>query len=382
MCVIERGGSVRDGFGRGSCLSLCVDLMCSRGLACKFKASQVGGRGGGAKKAGARLPPYQTRELSRVCVLDKTSVRNHEHTKRTACKKSGEDPLPNSLTRPPPHPALTPSPLVRRKVEELNAGGNPDEKEMDRYLKAHDDLQTVLRVYDAVLDGNEPLPLSRGAAAGAAVRGTGEATTAAEAAFAATANGNASSGGGYSSDDESTEGGVGRRGARAAKAAGASGGKSSPAKGNLLDLEENAPLETDMTGEGAGGMMVAYAGGGQFMASNTNSVGGVSGVGGVGFDSTSSGPQGSATASNYASASDTGAVYGSNQFGSNLGSNNVGSSQFSSGGGVGEGPSAFGELCDGLLHGGLVASLCCCAMPTTAWDVCMIHTNRSHCFVV
>eukprot|EP00903_Cladosiphon_okamuranus_P013042 g12167.t1 len=236
---------------------------------------------------------------------------------------------------------------VIKKVEELNVAGNPDEKDMDRYLKAHDDLQTVLRVYDAVMDGNEPLPLSRGAA-GTAVRGTGEATAAAEAAFAAAAaaasNGNAG-GGAYSSDDESVENGVGGKGARA-KGAGASGGKNSPPKGNLLDLEENAPLETGMTGEGAGGMLVAYAGGGQFMASNTNSVGGVSGVsgvGGLGFDSSSSGPQGSATAS----ASDTGAVYGSNQFGSNqfgsnqFGSNNFGSSNFSSGGGMGDGSSGF-----------------------------------------
>lgn len=256
------------------------------------------------------------------------------------------------------------------QVEELNAGGNPDEKDMDRYLKAHDDLQTVLRVYDGVLDGNEPLPLSRGAA-GAGSAGTGEATAAAEAAFAAArANGYGHGhGGAYSSDDDSVEdGGASGEGARAktaaAAAVGASGGRSSPAKGNLLDLEENAPLETTMTGEGAGGMMVAYADG-QFMASNTNSVGGVSGVGGLGFDSASSGgggPQGSTTASNFASASDTGAVYGSNQFGSNnlgsnIGSNNFGSSNFSSGGGVGEGSSGFGEWQDLRLYYRLLCPL-------------------------
>lgn len=271
-------------------------------------------------------------------------------------------PPPSSTAATPPH-----TPCRRSKVEELNSAGNPDEKDMDRYLKAHDDLQTVLRVYDSVLDGNEALPLSRGAtAAAAAGRSTGQATAAAEAAFAARVNGNGDGGGAYTSDDDSVEDGGGgggsaaegggrgaRRGRAAAAAAGAaSGGRSSPAKGNLLDLEENAPLETGMTGEGAGGMMVAYADG-RFMASNTNtntnSVGGVSGLSGVsgvgmGFDSSSSGPQGSATASNYASASDTGAVYGSNQFGSNnLGSNNFGSSNFSSGGGVGDGPSGFGE---------------------------------------
>ncbi|CAN0185289.1 unnamed protein product, partial [Ectocarpus sp. 4 AP-2014] len=125
-------------------------------------------------------------------------------------------------------------------------------------------------------------------------------------------------------------------------AATASGGRSSPVRGNLLDLEENTPLETSMTGEGAGGMMVAYTDG-QFMASTSNSVGGVSGVGGVGFDSLSGAGQGSATASNYASASDTGAVYGSNQFGSNhnSSSNNLGSINFGSGGGGGDFSSGF-----------------------------------------
>lgn len=291
-----------------------------------------------------------------------------------------------------------------RKVEELNAAGSPDEKDMDRYLKAHDDLQTVLRVYDAVLDGNEPLPLSRGAA-DAAARGTGEASAAAEAAFAAAAgaNGNSGGGGAYSSDDDSVEDGAvgGGKGARAkaAGAAGASGGRSSPAKGNLLDLEENAPLETGMTGEGAGGMLVAYAGGGQFMASNTNSVGGVSGVsgvsgvGGVGFDSSSSGPQGSATASNFASASDTGAVYGSNQFGSNsnqFGSNNFGSSNFSSGGGGGEGPSGFGKSmpCGCFPGKGGGGKACFAALLRTAWNVpprahsCLFCTRLENCWRV
>lgn len=32
---------------------------------------------------------------------------------------------------------------------------------MDRYLKAHDDLQTVLRLYEGVLDGKTTLPLGR-----------------------------------------------------------------------------------------------------------------------------------------------------------------------------------------------------------------------------
>ncbi|CAM9271567.1 unnamed protein product, partial [Scytosiphon promiscuus] len=71
---------------------------------------------------------------------------------------------------------------VVKKVEELGREGSPDEKDMDRYLTAHDDLQTVLRVYEGVLNGDKTLPLSRGGGGGA--RGTGEATAAAEDAFA------------------------------------------------------------------------------------------------------------------------------------------------------------------------------------------------------
>ncbi|CAN0011575.1 unnamed protein product, partial [Ectocarpus sp. 13 AM-2016] len=223
---------------------------------------------------------------------------------------------------------------VIKKVEDLGQSGNPDEKDLDRYLKAHDDLQTVLRVYEGVVDGSETLPLSRRGGGGGA-RGTGEATAAAEAVFAATAAAAKSNGTAYSGDDNAVEnGGAAKNGAAGegtvAAAATASGGRSSPARGNLLDLEENTPLETSMTGEGAGGMMVAYTDG-QFMASTSNSVGGVSGLGGAGFDSSSGAGQGSATASNYASASDTGAVYGSNQFGSiNFGSGG-GGGDFSSG---------------------------------------------------
>lgn len=247
--------------------------------------------------------------------------------------------------------------IESKQVEELNGGGNHDEKDMDRYLKAHDDLQTVLRVYDGVLDGNEPLPLSRGSGGG---RSLGEATASAEAAFAAAAaNGK---NGTYSSDDSAEGGGGGDAGGGKGGGAAAAGtGTNSPAKGNLLDLEENAPLETGMTGEGAGGMLVAYTDG-QFMASNTHGgvgFGGVSGVGGAGFGSSSSNqPGSSATASNFASASDTGAVYGSNQFGSNNQStgNQFGSSNFGSVGGGGEGPSGFGEQCGGRF--GCFSSAC------------------------
>lgn len=226
----------------------------------------------------------------------------------------------------------------------MGQSGNPDEKDLDRYLKAHDDLQTVLRVYEGVVDGSEALPLSRGGGGGGGgTRGTGEATAAAEAAFAAAAVAAAKSNGAGNAVEN---GGAAKNGTAAAAAAAttASGGRSSPARGNLLDLEENTPLETSMTGEGAGGMLVAYTDG-QFMASTSNSVGGVSGLGGVGFDSFSGAAQGSATASNYASASDTGAVYGSNQFGSNhnSSSNNLGSTNFGSGGGGGDGSSGFGE---------------------------------------
>lgn len=278
-----------------------------------------------------------------------------------------------TATRPPTH-SFDAETNKQTKVEELQQVGNPNENEMDRYLKAVDDLQTVLGIHDGVLDGKKTLPLSRGGGGGGgSARGsTGEATAAAEAAFAATAassNGHhrgSGTSGVFSSDDESLEnsggGGGGGTAGRAAAAAAASaaaaaeaaerssGGRSSPARGNLLDLEENTPLEAGMlTGHGAGGMMVAFANG-QFMASTntaaTNSVGGVSGLSGVegvsGFNSSSSAGRGSTTtASNFASASDTGAVYGSgsNNFGSN--SNNYGS-----GGGIGtggDGPLGFGE---------------------------------------
>ncbi|CAM9280556.1 unnamed protein product, partial [Ectocarpus sp. 6 AP-2014] len=161
---------------------------------------------------------------------------------------------------------------VIKKVEDLGQSGNPDEKDLDRYLKAHDDLQTVLRVYEGVVDGSETLPLSRrgGGGGGGGARGTGEATAAAEAAFAATAAAAKSNGAAYGGDDNAVEnGGAARNGAAAGAAvATTSGGRSSPARGNLLDLEENTPLETPMTGEGAGGMMVAYTDG-QFMASTS-----------------------------------------------------------------------------------------------------------------
>eukprot|EP00904_Undaria_pinnatifida_P003699 jgi/Undpi1/1332/HiC_scaffold_11.g04724.m1 len=242
---------------------------------------------------------------------------------------------------------------VVKKVEELGRGGNSDEKDMDRYLKAHDDLQTVLRVYEAVLDGNETLPLKRGADAASAlggaaagngssggVSGIGGVGGSGGGAGGGGANG-AGDGGGFSSDEEGevVEGGKGAGGAggvvrkkrggsgsgrrrhrrpnresggssgrRSSRdSGGGSSGRNSPTKGNLLDLEENTPLEMGMAGELAGGMMVAYSAG-RFSA---NSASGGPAV----FDSSSSAAQGSATASNFAS--DTGAVYGSNQFNSN-----------------------------------------------------------------
>lgn len=81
----------------------------------------------------------------------------------------------NSLYPPPP--GTKNAALCGEKVEQLQTSDNPDEKEMDRHLKAHDDLQTVLRLYEGVLDGKKTLPLRRsrrigdvGAAAGGAAR--------------------------------------------------------------------------------------------------------------------------------------------------------------------------------------------------------------------
>lgn len=259
---------------------------------------------------------------------------------------------------------------------------------MDRYLKAHDDLQTVLRIYEGVLDGKETLPLRRtdggGLMGGDAYSDTGEGQEGFGAIVGVDSSdddslvqgpapvrrkgmdgdGDGDSGGGGGGD----EGAGGDARARAhdsglgGEAERNSSGRGSPAKGNLLDLEENAPLDMRLTGRGAGGMMVEYSGG-QFSANHQQSGvgGGVGGTnsGAAGFDSTSSAAHGSTTASNFNS--DTGAVYGSNTFGSNnnygstsvnygsnnFGSNNFGSNNFgSNNGGVGgENGASFGEAC-------------------------------------
>lgn len=225
------------------------------------------------------------------------------------------------------------------KVEELERVGNPDEKDMRRYLNAHDDLQTVLRVYEGVLDGNETLPLKRtgvgsaggGGGNGGVVAGVGMAGAfdngvhadssddelPAEGAGAAVKKGTRAGG-------RRSRGGGSGGGGRDSGEGGASSGRTSPAMGNLLDLEENTPLEMGMAGESAGGMMVAYSAG-QF---STNHAGGGGGSA-AGFDSSSSAAPGSTTASNFPS--ETGAVYGSNNFGS------------SNGGGGGDSAAGFGK---------------------------------------
>lgn len=196
------------------------------------------------------------------------------------------------------------------QVEELERDGNPDEKDMDRYLKAHDDLQTVLRVYEGVLDGKETLPLSSLNSGGAK---------------SALGNGRRQNG---SDDDESLVAGGISKGAKMPRSRGRggeaesdSGGRASPVTGNLLDLEENAPLEA-----GAGGMLVAFDPG-QFNATHTRGGSGSA----AGFDSSSSVAQGSTTASNFPS--ETGAVYGSNAAASSNGG----------GGGGGDSGAGFGE---------------------------------------
>lgn len=97
-----------------------------------------------------------------------------------------------------------------------------------------------------------------------------------------------------------------------AKENGVASGRASPAKGNLLDLEENAPLEAGM-GAADQGILVPYTGGG----------GG--GVEGFGSETTTSNFPSGTTASNVPS--ETGAVFGSNNVGSSYGGSNYGGAQ-------------------------------------------------------
>ena len=208
-----------------------------------------------------------------------------------------------------------PSMISPLQVEELEREGNPDEKDMDRYLKAHDDLQTVLRVYEGVLDGKNTLPLTNNLAdlATGGARGP-------------LGNGRCVD---SSDDDEplvsrevirrAATAVVGQRSGEQSGGRGDdSGGRSSPATANLLDLdlEESAPLEAGAGVGGrasaGGGMLVAYNAG-QFNANNARGASGSA----AGFDSSSSAALGSTTPSNFPS--ETGAVFGSNPAGSSYG---------------------------------------------------------------
>lgn len=186
-------------------------------------------------------------------------------------------------------------------MEELERGDNPNEKDMDCCLKAHDDLQTVLRVYESVLDGNESLPLKR----------TGEAGDEGGDAFSDGYEGGSMIDSNDDDDDDNNslvrgKAGLRKRGAGSST----SSSRASPARGNLLDLEENEPLDAALSqgGESAvGSMLVAYNAG-RFSANHSGTGGGTS-INGNNFDSASSAALGSVSASNFAS--DTGAVYGS-----------------------------------------------------------------------
>lgn len=244
----------------------------------------------------------------------------------------------------------------------MQSADSPDEKDMDRYLKAHDDLQTVLRLYEGVLDGKTTLPLNRSATGLAGVSGGGDGDEGVELGFGAFEGGagrGVGATGDESSDDDSLNNGrVGRKKAdpgrggkqrgvggprpRTASGGGESSGRASPTKGNLLDLEENAPLDMGAA-DGGGGMMVAYTGGRFEANTNYNGPGGGSVTGAAGYDRTSSASFGSGTASNIPS--ETGAMYGSNTFNSsNNGSAFSGQAARGQTGG-GDGGAGFGERC-------------------------------------
>lgn len=142
-------------------------------------------------------------------------------------------------------------------------------------------------------------------------------------------NSGVGAGAGSSDDDSLVPGDDGGKGARSRRmigsGEGADSGRGSPAKGNLLDLEENAPLAVGVSGEG---MMVVY-GGGAFNANNSsNNMGEVFGSG---------------TTSNVPS--ETGAVYGSYNVGSNKngGTNFGGQTHLTSG--SGDSGAGFGKTC-------------------------------------
>lgn len=254
-------------------------------------------------------------------------------------------------------------------MEQLERVDNPDEKDMDRYLKAHDDLQTVLRVYEGVMDSKTALPLQRSGLAGAGA-GAGARSTGAEISDDDSLQGGEGAGGegGEGGGRRKKRTGGGRRRAREGSAASraravegaqagtSSSGRASPAKGNLLDLEENAPLEMGMAGAGTGNMTVAYTDG-RFSANHGGAGGGGGGAGGAsstaGYDSSSSAAQGSTTASNFPS--ETGAVYGSNTFASSNGGSNL-SAQAGVQSGAGDSAAGFGESTVFLFCGGRVSA--------------------------
>lgn len=227
-------------------------------------------------------------------------------------------------------------PIGIDQVEYMESGGNPDEKDMDRYLKAHDDLQTVLRLYESVLDGKTSLPLRRPGEADENSDRGGEKLSGVElGVFDRNGEEAPAEGGVDGANGESAvkagSGQGGKRRARGAKAARAGGNGSddrppSPAKGNLLDLEEDEPLQAGLNGAGGGGLMVPYTGGGLQANAST------------GTDSASSVAFGSTTGSNFPS--ETGAVYGSNTFGSSNGGSAFSSMAPAFGGGS---DSGFGE---------------------------------------
>lgn len=168
---------------------------------------------------------------------------------------------------------------------------------MDRYLKAHDDLQTVLSLYESVLEGDTDLPLKRTDIVtnkkGRGDTGSGGASGVVDSSEDESLDGDASHG----PNDTKSRGAVVAKGGSEGNSANSSG-RASPQKGNLLDLEENQPLAMDDLRAG----LASANFGNSFRAHQ----GGPTAVGaGEGVLNSSS-----TVASNFPS--ETGATYGSN----------------------------------------------------------------------
>ncbi|CAM9457505.1 unnamed protein product [Phaeothamnion confervicola] len=111
-----------------------------------------GGRGGGGGGFGSDFGGEQVDDLSRVPPTVEALMDILEAAK--SLRELQDNDLLNEVVAQCRHLRE----IVAKKVEQLFE--HPDaESTTDRYLKAHDDLQTVLNLYDEVIAGIRPLPL-------------------------------------------------------------------------------------------------------------------------------------------------------------------------------------------------------------------------------